>query len=157
MTSPTQLAHAWNKALLSVYYHGRRDEPPLQGEPPPLGVWSLARAVSVLSTAPVGAQRLALADLCRTRAKRSTPTVVAQMGKLALVYERGTSGPQHPTMRPQPRISLAVAASFDAIFTQPIKPVDAYLKAIEIMLGHENPEPPGTPVQVLVSYSVTPL
>jgi len=151
MTSPSQVAHAWNKALLSVYYHGRRDEPPLRGEPPPLGVWSLARAVSVLSTAPVGAQRLALADLCRTRAKRSTSTVVTQMRKLAGTYERATPQHLHGT-------SLAMAGRFDAIFVHPIQPDEAYLQAIGVMLGHESPQPlpPGSNVNVLTSYSVSP-
>src|SRR5580698_8684679 len=88
--SELQLAKRYNQALLSVYYHGRRDEAPLRGRPPPLGMQSLARAVSVLASAPVSAQRLALSDLCRTRAKKSTPTVVAQMTNLAVAYQRTT-------------------------------------------------------------------
>jgi hypothetical protein len=160
----------WNQALLSVYYYGRQDEAPLRGQPPPLGVWPLARAISVLSTAPVGPHRLALGDLCRTRAKRSTPTVVTQMRKLAVSYQsltrdrqRGTSGQQPGTRGQQPgtitaappRTAVDVVAGFEQIFAQPVAPDDAYLKAIDLMLRNEIPPPPGSNLPVLTSYSVS--
>ncbi len=158
--------HHWNQALLSVYYYGRQDDEPLRGQPPPLGVWSLTRAISVLSTAPVGPHRLALGDLCRTRAKRSTPTVVTQMRKLAVSYQNltsGTSGSQPGTIPgqqqpgtiagPPPRVTLDVVTGFEQIFAQPVTPEDAYLQAIAVMFGHEHQTGPD---RVLTSYSVSP-
>jgi hypothetical protein len=151
-----QLAKQYNLALLSVYYHGRRDEAPLRGQPPPLGVQSLARAVSVLASAPVSAQRLALTDLCRTRAKKSTPTVVAQMTNLAVAYERTTMLMRQPTAETiQPALSVrpTMLEKLNTIFTKPITPEAAYLEAIQMMVSLESPRRDSVPV--LVGYSVS--
>lgn len=154
MTGQLQQADRWNFALLSVYYHGRQNEPPLRGQPPPLGVWSLARAVSVLATAPIGPMRLALADLCRTRANRSTATVAAQMTKLVLAYELTTTRQQRiPGSTVHGNV---LPAQFENIFKTKVKPEDAYVQAIGIMLTHETPPgPPNRSVPALISYSVS--
>jgi hypothetical protein len=80
------------------------------------------------------------------------------MRNLAVAYERRTSEKQKSTVAaryPASRASFVVVGHLDAIFSQPIEPDQAYLKAIQIMVGHESPPPPdGTPIPVLLDYSV---
>src|SRR6185437_11119270 len=85
---PSEQAQEWHRALISVYYYGRQNHGILGRHAPPLGVRPLAHALSVLAHAPVGPVRLALTDLCRTRAARPTsPTLKMAMETLASRYQ----------------------------------------------------------------------
>ena len=72
-----------NRALVSIYYHGRRETPELRGRKLPFDTFPLDEAVEVLTRDPdddnaLPSVRLALADLCRNRkALASDPQALA--------------------------------------------------------------------------------
>ena len=151
----TDRSYEWNRALLSVYYHGRKHDHPLQSRPRPMGVWPLARAVAVLSSmdAPIAAQRLALTDLSRTYMKLSKPpAVMNSMTVLLRAYWDTTQGNAiEVTHADEFRL---FHASFMAIFDTAPHPDAAYLQAINRMIAHEAPD--GSRNEALLSYAVEP-
>jgi len=157
-----QLPEDWNRALLSIYYHGRRREPPFAGLPPLPMMWSMARAVSVLSAQPpitsrlydpesatvIHARRIALAELCRTRAKRTTPAVLRWWNAMVTSYSTTLTSP--------PRPATEFAQDLDKVFAgltpSPPDPDAVYVECLNIMhrfeLGHDAAG------DVLISYEV---
>jgi hypothetical protein len=87
-----------NRALLSVYHYGRRGRGPLSGRPVPLAVLPLHRAVTILIEEPkdrpkreaLHAIRLALADLCRTRAVTPDSRIDREIERLSIALSKLT-------------------------------------------------------------------
>jgi hypothetical protein len=151
---PPEHAQEWHRALISLYYYGRQNQGTLGRHAPPLGVRSLDYAISVLSNAAVGPVRLALADLCRTRAARPTSrTMQLAMRTLATSYERHLR-----RLVPELRDArLDLAGAFDGLFRTHgrIAPEVAYAGAIGIMLEHEQSRVPANQRPTLQTYSVS--
>ena len=87
-----------NRALLSVYHYGRRGKGALSGRPVPLSVLPLHRAVTILIEEPkerpkkeaLHAIRLALADLCRTRAVTPDSKIDREVERLSIALSKLT-------------------------------------------------------------------
>ena len=105
-----------NRALLSVYHHGRKGTGALKGRPTPLTILQLHRAVTALieplekETLP--AIRLALGDLCRMRPAHGDAQIDREIERLARAFSKlndNTEDSQH----------AEVARSFASIFEEP--------------------------------------
>ncbi len=137
-------AHRWNRALLSVYYHGRRRQAPLSRHPRPTPIMPLEAAIEVvLDSRALGLLRLALADLCRTRAAEPSARLQDLMRKLAAGYGRLLGYPG--------RVTPGIVDEFDGIFRRGVRldPETAYQQAIRRMKALET----GTDLQ-LTGFSV---
>jgi hypothetical protein len=122
----------WQQALLSVYYHARRSQPSLARRRPPRHVIPLDHAVSALvaETHPqvLTSVRVALAELCRSRARYPHPVLVGHVRLLARKF--GSLLP--PTELGH--LHDVASAHFEQIFEKPgVHPDTAYLLAIEKM------------------------
>ncbi|HLK90703.1 MAG TPA: hypothetical protein VKZ18_12450 [Polyangia bacterium] len=151
---PTEQAKEWHRALLSVYYYGRQNQGTLGRHAPPMGVRSLAYAIDVLARAPVGPVRLALADLCRTRAPQPTSrTLKLAMSTLATTYQKHLRR-LIPDLQGT-RLDLPTA--FEDIFKErgSLDPEAAYARAIGVMLQHEQSRIPANQRPALQTYSVS--
>ncbi len=137
-------AHRWNRALLSIYYYGRRHQAPLSRHPPPAQVLPLEAAIQVVvGSRALGVLRLALADLCRTRAAQPSTRIEVLMRELVAAYGRlvGAPGWAAPD----------IVETFERIFRDDATPdpEEAYQQAIRRMKELES----GTVLQ-LISFTV---
>ncbi len=149
---PSAQAEEWHRALISVYYYGRQNQGILGRHAPPIGVRSLAYALSVLHHAPVGPVRMALADICRTRAARPTSlTLKSAMDTLLDSYKRHLR-----RVNADERILGALTSQFEGIFSHgPLDPEEAYAKALGYMVQIEPNQRRNGPPPSIASYSVT--
>src|SRR6266478_6833777 len=126
-----QTARAWNQALMSIYYYGRKTTPRFEGQATPRSVIPLGKAVGVLVSSRekdvIRPVRMALADLCRTRAAGKDLLVDQQIALLASALHR-LGG---VVTKPEPEI----VESFARIFAgdSPVDPHDAYVRAMTLM------------------------
>lgn len=137
-------AHRWNRALLSIYYQGRRHQAPFSRHPRPAEVMSLDSAIEVVvGSRTLGVVRLALTDLCRTRAAQPSTQVEVLMRKLAAGYGHLLGYPG--------RVTPDIVETFNGIFRAGarLEPEDAYRQAIRRMKDLET----GTDLQ-LATYKV---
>jgi hypothetical protein len=87
------LARQLNRALLSIYYFGRKDLAPFAGAPPPPGLLPVDNAIGELASAgsqALGSVRLAMTDLARTR-DRLEPSSRADQRVEGLIFRLATT------------------------------------------------------------------
>jgi hypothetical protein len=154
MAITKQLAERWNRALLSIYYHGRKGGHALAGQVRPRRLLSLARAVDELVTAGdpevIGPVRLALADLCRTRAAGPDTQADRQIERLATKFASLTRQPAYDVAR------RFAAISSNSSNSRRVSPADAYLAAIEAMIEFTPAVPTPRVRPKLSRYEVVP-
>jgi hypothetical protein len=93
METDPKLARRWNRALLSIYYFGRKNLAPFAGAPPPPGLLPVDAAVGELESAgpaALASVRLALTDLARTR-DRLEPSTRADQKVEGLILRLATT------------------------------------------------------------------
>jgi hypothetical protein len=129
MAATREMAERWHRALLSIYYHGRRAGTVFRGEVPTV-ISPLETAVTALidplEDEALGPVRLALADLCRTRARAEDAEIDQQIARLATAFSQliGNSEKGHPE----------VVAAFNGIFQDRMPVKSAYERAIKVMV-----------------------
>lgn len=155
MAMTLKSARQWNRALLSIYYFGRKGTEPFARMPVPRRVWPLEKAVATLTESQdreaLSCVRLALADLCRTRTLLSPAdpvdkTVEEQIVRLTIAFSQLVGIP-NDAREELARIFSGLSRGSDST-------VDPYVRALNLMAARD-PRFPGRKYPVLVSYKVT--
>jgi hypothetical protein len=148
-------ARRLNRALLSIYYFGRKHLEPFAGAPPPPGLLPVDAAVAELESAGsegLSSVRLALTDLARTRetlkSSRTDEKVEGLITRLATTYVNLL--PRRPN-----------ASDFAQKIAQLSRRIPAtrgdtpFTRVFNALLDEERgPGSPGAPTPRLVSYEV---
>jgi hypothetical protein len=151
MAAPDTQEQKRDRALLSVYYHGRKGGAALRGQAVSTPMLQLGDAISALldpvEKNPVRWIRLALADLCRTRAAGPNAEADQAIAQLATALSQRIDPPRPPA---------ELVRSFAAIFPprRSIKPETAYKEAMLLMVKLIPPPPAGVASPTLESYTV---
>jgi hypothetical protein len=156
MGTDMKSARRWNRALLSIYYFGRKNLEPLAGARPPPGILPVDEAVSELESAgrdALGSVRLALTDLVRTRNQlipksRADQKVEELIIRLSITYSNllGTHLRAQDFARRMADLSGRVPGAMDET---------AYVRALNFLAEQDpRPRPPGVLPPRMVSYEV---